>query len=413
MNRSFLPAFSGEFPKYVAATILTSVGTGMHTVAMAWFLYKYTGTVLAVGWFLVLSTLPGLVLTPWTGVLVDRWNDRWTCIVSDVLRGFVLLCLPVAIHFDAWVVGTIWITTFLVAVVNIFFQPARDALIRDISSADNLLNANIMGNMSVQVGMLTGASIGGILLARFGVALVVLLNIASFFVSAALTLWIKHGRITGKSSATRERKTFLRELRDTLAYVGENRFIVWLAIVQMFGSVTVYLCNTLLPAFVDKELAAGPRAFGLIDAAWGAGAIAGGFALAYIGRHLKNLRIISTFGPLVLSCSVLLFLTSQSVLQALLGFFAMGLIVCGVRVSTETEIAAAVDYGYFGKIKSVITMFISYISLGVYGIVGYLGDRVSARWIFLALCVTVFVCFIFKLIKENFVRRRFARLSSP
>lgn len=400
MNKTFSSLLCGEFRKYVVAAALTAIGNGMHFIAMAWYLYKITGTVASVGWILIVSTLPGLLFSPWIGVLVDRWNNKRICVATDILRGLILSCMVLSMYLDTFVVETIYVTTFLVAMCNIFFQPSVSALIRDISAKENLLNANIVSNMSMQIGMLAGSSAGGILVAHFGVMTVILLNIASFFISGGLTLWIKKDEHAAAFDPAQKKPGMMKELRDTLAYVRDNRFIVWYAIVQMFGSTTLYVCNTLLPVFVDKELKASAQAFGTIDAAWGGGAIAGGLALAYIARKFNG-RHISLFGPLLLSAAILLFLTSQSVVQAVAGYFALGFIVCVVRISTDTEIAAEVDRKYFGKIKSTIIMFISYISLGVYGSVGYLGDHISVRWIFLVLGAAIFCGFLLRLAKGS------------
>jgi DHA3 family macrolide efflux protein-like MFS transporter len=396
MNKLFSSLLCGEFRKYMAATALTSIGNGMHFIAMSWFLYHITGKVASVGWILIVSTLPGLLFSPWIGVLVDRWSNKWVCVVTDLVRGLLLACMALAMYFDAWVVETIYVTTFLAAVCSMFFQPSVAALIRDISAKGNLLDANIVSNMSMQIGMLAGSSIGGLLIAQFGVMTVVVLNVASFFISGCLTLWIRQHGQAGAHPAAGKKIDFTQELRDTLAYVRDNRFIVWFAVVQMLGSVTLYVCNTLLPVFVDRELKAGAQAFGIIDAGWGAGAIAGGLALAYIARRIKAHRI-SMFGPVFLSAAILLFLTSHNVVQAVAGYFALAFVICVVRVSTDTEIAAEVDRRYFGKIKSTIIMFVSYISLGVYGLVGYLGDHISVRWIFLALSMAMLGGFLLNL----------------
>lgn len=384
MNKLFSSLRCGEFRKYVIAAALSSVGNGMHFIAVAWFLYKITGSAASVGWVLIVGTLPGLVLSPWIGVLVDRWSNKWICVAADVLRALILSCLVLAMLFDFRVVETIYVTTFLTAICSIFFQSSVAALVRDISTKENLLDANIVSKMSMQIGMLTGSSIGGILVAHFGAMTVILLNGASFLISGILTMWIREVRHAASFDQAHEKIRFAKELRDTLDYVRDNRFIVWSAIVQMFGATTLSVCNTLLPVFVDRELKAGAQAFGMIDAAWGAGSIAGGFALAYIARRIDGRRI-SLYGPLFLALAILLFLTSHSVVQAIAGYFALSFIVCIVRISTDTEIAAEVDRKYFGKIKSTIIMFISYMSLGIYGLIGYLGDHISVRWIFLML----------------------------
>lgn len=394
--RRLMPSVvSGEFLKYVTAEFLTSVGSGMHFIAMSWFLYQRTGQASSIGLILILTALPGILFSPFIGVLIDRWNTQAICVVTDVLRGAILLCLVLSLYLDMWVVEAIYVSSFLLAICEIFFQPAVGALIRDISAKERLLDANIISNMSMQIGTLCGASLGGIVLAWFGVMTVILVNVASFFVSAGLTIWIRRNP-SAAAAPVHEPLQFSKALRDTLHYVGENRYLVWLAIVQMFGSVTLYACNTLLPVFVVRELDAGPQAFGIIDAAWGAGAMLGGLSLAYIARRVPHHQI-SMIGPLLLAAALGLFLSSHSVVQAVTGYFALGFIICAVRISTSTVIAADVAPAYFGRIKSGITMFISVISLAIYASVGYLGDRVSVRWIFLALGVAILGGFLLKL----------------
>lgn len=170
----------------------------------------------------------------------------------------------------------------------------------------------------------------------------------------------------------------------------------------MFGSVILYICNTLLPVFVYRELGADTKAFGVIDAAWGAGAIAGGIALTSGLNRLKQAQI-TYCGPLLLSLSIFIFLSAQGVAHAVAGYFSLGFVVCVVRVSTDTQLSSDVDREYFGKVKSIITMFISYVSLAVYAIVGYLGDHVSIRSIFLGAAVTIFSCFLFRSLQSRFI----------
>lgn len=398
MNDLFFARSGREFRKYAAAASLTAIGNGMHFIAMAWFLYQATDAVASVALVLIIQTLPGLLFSPWIGVLIDRWSDKWICVATDVVHGLLLSALALAIYFETWVVPTIYVTTFLVAICNAFFQPAVSALIRNISTKDKLLDANIASNVCMQIGMLAGSSLGGIVVAEFGFLTVVMLNIASFYISGALTAWVHLSLPKAGVKRGREPFRFISEFRATLAYVRENQYLVWLAVVQMFGTATLSVCNTLLPAFVDRELRADATAFGIIDAAWGAGAIIGGLTLAYIARKMSR-RHVTLFGPCCLSIAVVVFLTAHSVAQATLGYFLLAFVICIVRVSTDTDLLSNVDRDYFGKVKSTITMFISYISLGLYGLLGYMGDGLSLRFILLGLAVVIFGGFIIRAVR--------------
>jgi predicted MFS family arabinose efflux permease len=383
----FAPLSSAQFRKYAAATVLSSIGNGMHFVAMSWFLYHRTGAVASIGTMLIITTLPGMFLSPIAGVLLDRWNEKRICVAADTLRGLILSCMVLAIRTDHWVLPAIYVSSFLVATCNLFFQPALSALLRDMSAKEHLLDANVLGSTGQQVGLLCGASLGGVLVAQIGATNTILLNVVSFFISAALTSWIRKNPCKRQANG-RKRPGMVRELREAAAYVGQHRFILWLAMVQMFDTVAISVCNTLLPAFVTKELRAGPEAFGFIDSAWGGGAMLGGFLLSYIARRVDR-HLISVAGPPCMSALLVFFLSAQSTAHAVAGYFVLGVVVCAVGINTSTVLAADVDPNYFGKVKLSITMFTSYTSLGVYGLLSVVSDHVPTRWIYLTLSAFV------------------------
>lgn len=387
MLETFSILRNGEYRKYAAATFLSCIGNGMYFVAMSWYLYKLTDKASSIGWILIMSSLPGLLFSPWIGVLVDRWSLRWICIGTDILRGAILLGVAAGMQAGVLEPAHIFAATFLLSLCANFFQPASGALVRNIAAKDRLLKANIVSNMTMQVGMLGGASLGGLMVAGAGAAWVVFVNALSFFVSGWLIGAIARTADDG-AGQSRKKAGFAEELRATRDYVGSHPAIVWLAIQQMLVYVTLYVCNTLLPVFVDRELKASVSAFGLIDAAWGEGALAGGLCLTYIVSRIPG-RHFGIVGLGSLSAALLVFLTANNVAQALVAYFFLGFCACIIRVNTDTIIAAEVDPAFFGKIKATISMFTAYGGLLVYSFVGYAGDKVSVRSIYLAVCILI------------------------
>ncbi|MBD8092939.1 MFS transporter [Pseudomonas fluorescens] len=379
---------SREFSKYIAASILTAIGSGMYFVAISWYIYKTSGSAMAVGWVLIFSSLPGLLFSPWIGVLVDRWNVRVICIVTDFARALILICVAVSMYYEVLGLELIYLATFLIALCENFFQPAVGALIRDIVPKERLLEANVSSSMSMQVGLLMGASIGGFLVAVFGTQYVVVINVISFSISGLLTLWIKHTPALKQIIHTVDAPGALKEFYQAIHYAIGTRFVVGLAIQQMLIYVTLSVCNTLLPIFADKELSAGAQGFGLIDAAWGVGAIAGGFSLTYLVKKISP-EWFGIFGLGGIALLLFMFLSANGVPQAAMAYFLLGGFVVMIRVNSDTLIATGVDPAQFGKVKAAISMLISYMSLIAYAGVGYLGDVISVRWIYLALSAVI------------------------
>ena len=157
-----------EYRKYYAASLLAAIGSGMYFVAVSWYLFTTSGSTLAIGWSFIATTLPGLLLSPVVGVLVDRWKSRHVCAVADVARAALLLAMALGMASGRLEPWHIYVASFFIALGDNFFQPAIGALVRDLVARENLLPANIVGSMAIQVGLLLGASAGGFAVAAFG-----------------------------------------------------------------------------------------------------------------------------------------------------------------------------------------------------------------------------------------------------
>lgn len=377
-----------EYRKYAAASLLAATGSGIYFVAISWYLYQLSGSAMTVAWTFILSTLPGLLFSPWIGVLVDRWNVRRICAFTDMCRAAILALAAVGMAFRALDLHAVYAMTFLLALCDNFFQPAVGALVRDVAPRERLLAANVVGNMSMQIGTLAGAGLGGWLVSALDTGWIIAANAGSFLLSGLLILAIAHRPAPPAAGVAGPSTGMIAEFRQALRYAADSSFVFALAVDQMLVYLTLFLCNTLLPVFVGRELGAGAAAFGLIDAAWGAGAVAGGLALSHLGRRVRA----GWFGPgalALLAGMLLVFLTARHAAQAAVAYFFLGSLAVMIRIHSDTVLAMQLDPAYFGKVKAAISMFISTMSVPVYAAVGQAGDKVSVKWIYLTLAAVI------------------------
>lgn len=383
---------SRDYRKYLGAGLLAAIGSGMYFVAISWYLFQSAGATMAIGWSLIAATLPGLLFSPVVGVLVDRWNPKHVCAVADMLRGLILLLLAAGMASGSLRPAHIYVASFFVALCDNFFQPAIGALVRDVVSKQNLLPANVLGSMSIQIGTLVGASVGGLAVALYGTDTVVFINAVSFLLSAALLASIRYlpRPAAPRTHAFRPEGGVLGQFRLALRETPQRAYLSMIAAQQLCAYLTVFLCNTLLPGFVVRELGAGAQAFGVIDAGWGVGALLGGLLLHGLLKRLDAGRA-GAGGMVAFGAALACLAAAQSPLQAAACYLALGCLGVMLRINGDTEIARLADQAHFGKIKSGIVMVLSWGSLAVYAGVGYLGDLVSARLIYLATAVALAV----------------------
>lgn len=382
-----------EYRKYFVAALLAAIGSGMYFVAISWYLFKTSGSTMAIGWAFIATTLPGLLLSPVVGVLVDRWNPKHVCAVADLLRGAILLLLAFGMATGSLQPMHIYVASFFIALCDNFFQPAIAALIRDMVSKEKLLPANIVGSMASQVGTLLGASLGGFAVAALGTDTVVGVNACSFLASAALIVWIRnthHPAAIAPQPQARDGGV-IAQFRRAVQETPQRAFLLMIVVQQVLAYLTVFVCNTLLPGFVVRELNAGAEAFGLIDAGWGIGALTGGLLL---NRLLKrgNAARVGAACLVAFALGLVTLAAAHNAVHATLAYLVLGCLGVMLRINGDTEIVKTVAAAHFGKIKSGVIMIISWSSLAVYGLVGYLGDTVSSRYIYLALAAITLSC---------------------
>ncbi len=179
-QRNFSLLWVGQF--------ISIIGDWVLFIALPFYTYSLTGSVLATGAMFIVSTLPRLVLGSVAGVFVDRWDRKRTMIVADVLRVLLILMLLFVRSRD-WL-WLIYVSAFLESVVSQFFNPAKSAIIPLLVGEKDLLAANSLNGLSDALTRLLGSALGGVLMGWLGFSSVVLLDAGSFLFSALMIVLI-------------------------------------------------------------------------------------------------------------------------------------------------------------------------------------------------------------------------------
>ncbi len=137
---------------------------------------------LAIGGLFLARLLPPFILTPFVGVVADRFNRRNILIATDLLRVFVVLCfLLVRTEEQIWL---LYALTVLQLSISAFFEPTRAAILPNIVSRENLVTANALSGTTWSVMLALGAGLGGLATAFFGITTAFLIDALTFIVSA-------------------------------------------------------------------------------------------------------------------------------------------------------------------------------------------------------------------------------------
>ena len=301
------PAFSTTFASfryrnyqlYFGGQLVSNVGTWMQIIAQGWLVYELTHSELVLGIVGFASAIPALLVTPWGGVVVDWVNKRSLLIITQLAAMILAFILAVLTFTDKVTVWQIVILAAFTGLVNAFDAPARMAFIVDMVNRPDLPNAIALNSLMFNLARVLGPAIGGILLAAVGAAWCFTINGISFLavVVCLMAMHIVYQRKPPSSDNP------VQQLAAGVRYVRSQNTILALVLLTLVFSIFGVSYVTLLPAYVDKVLRAGPTWYGVVNAFTGLGAVTAALILAQPtiqGRRGRILNLANMGFPLVL-----------------------------------------------------------------------------------------------------------------
>jgi MFS family permease len=166
-------------------------------------------------WIPLASFLPAILFGPWIGALVDGWNTRTTLLVSDALRGILVLAIIPAV--ERYGLPAAFALVFLLYVVNAFFLPARSAILPELVPRDSLIEANSLATLAGIIATIAGSFLAGAIIERSGWRVGFALDAATYFVSVAALAFIRlepRARPAATGGTIHVYRTLARNVRD-------------------------------------------------------------------------------------------------------------------------------------------------------------------------------------------------------
>ncbi|MFT3893998.1 MAG: MFS transporter [Anaerolineales bacterium] len=203
--------------------------------------------------------------------MADRFDRRKVLILSDVLRavivlGFLLVDRPERL----WL---LYVLTVLQFSVSAFFEPARAALMPALVESDELVLANTLGSITWSAMLTLGGAIGGLTASLFGVHVSLIVDSASFLLSAILVL-----TITGQfhAKAIHEMESGWKNFVEGMSYVRKHLDVALVTLIKALGQVGSFdIIAALYAAHVFHVGQEGATTLGLMFTAFGVGAVIG------------------------------------------------------------------------------------------------------------------------------------------
>jgi hypothetical protein len=259
-----------SFARYLAAVTVSTLGSGMAMVALAFAVLEFGGAT-DLGIVLLAREVPLVVLLLVGGVFADRLPRRTILVGTDLVKGAAQVGTAILLFSGAANVWNVALLQTMFGMSAAFSRPATTGLVREAVSDARLQEANALVGLSYSVLSIAGPAIGALIVAAGSPAWAITIDAFTFFVSAALTASMRLTAMVRIASAS-----ILGDIRD-----GWREFIQrsWaVAMVASFGlfQLTYFPALLVLGPLVAKAELGGATAWGTILAIESAGAVVGG-----------------------------------------------------------------------------------------------------------------------------------------
>ena len=269
-----------NFRRYVTGQSLSLIGTWVETVAQALLVLRLTHSGTILGLTTAARYAPLLLLSPYAGLLVDRYPKRHVLLVTQVGLGLVSAALGVAVLTGSVRLWQVIVLAVLFGLFSAVDNPARQAFVQEVVGHDLIRNAVTLNTTSVNVARVIGPSIAAVLVATVGIGWCFLVNAASFgfVIVSLLSLDTRRLHLVPPVPPGRG------QLRAGLRYAaGVPAIIRPLLMMALVGTFT-FEFEVSLPLLAETTFHGTGTTYSWLIGALGAGAVAGGLYAARSAR---------------------------------------------------------------------------------------------------------------------------------
>jgi MFS family permease len=351
--------------------VISLIGDWVLFVALPFYVYTLTGSALATGIMFIVQTIPRIFFGSVAGVFVDRWNRKRTMFIAELSQAFALVPLFL-VHSQQWI-WIVYIFAFVESIISQFFIPAKSAIIPNLVDEEHLLAANSLNSMSQELTRLVGPLLGGMLLGLLGINSVIVVDAASFLISAGLIALIS---LPASAIPTKEQKgtassftnvsKVWHEWTEGLQLVRKQQLITGIFVVIGVAMVGEGIIEVLIAPYVKQVMHGNALVLGWLMTAQAVGGIAGSLIIVQLSKiiHPKRLIPLSAllFGPLIIVIANIPVLPVVLPLVTIIGVAVIGFFVSLITL-LQSNVADEYRGRVFGALNTVqaITMLFGMI----------------------------------------------------
>ncbi len=366
---------SRNYRIYLSGSIVSNIGTWMQRVAQDWLVLELSNSsAVAVGITTALQFLPMLLLSPYGGLIADRFDKRKILKITQAWMALTSVVLGVLAVTGFAVTWHVYLIAFAFGLGTAFDNPARQSFVSEVVGRDKLTNAIALNSANFNAARIIGPAVAGLVIASFGTGWAILANAVSYLAFIVAIIAID---ATSLHLVTPTKKA-KRQLREGVDYLrGRKDLLIVFCTVFFVGTfgMNFQMTSALMAQQVFHK---GAAQYGILGTFMAVGSLAGALLAARRKSPPRSRFIVMmalVFGVIeIFVGSMPTYWTYAAVLPI------MGLVSLSTLTAANACVQMGVDPQFRGRVMAIYAMLLMGGTPIGAPLLGWVGGAFGARW---------------------------------
>ncbi|WP_442603414.1 amino acid adenylation domain-containing protein [Paenibacillus sp. KN14-4R] len=349
--------------------IISEIGTILSTFGTGIWIFNQTNALSEFAMMFLMGMIPTILVLPFAGAIVDRFDRRVILIISDLLSTVCSLGLLILLGFNELQLWHVYVFTIVLSVANSFRQPAYMAAVTQITPKMYLPQANSVSQFSVAIGGVLAAIFGGVFMDSIGFKGLVIIDLITFGLSVIVLLFLRFP----DTMFTRSEEPIRKELMGGWNFIMRRKsliaMVVFFVVVNFLLSIFTVTMTPLILSFTNSST------LGILNAFAGIGVLCGAIAMLITGGMSKRAKGMVGF-VLPLAISIMIAGIQPLPIFAAIALFVSSLSITITNIHWQSLIQVKVGLELQGRVFAVNRMLVALLAPVSYIVAGVLADNV-------------------------------------
>lgn len=342
-----------NFRLFFPGLATSQIGMWIQNIAINWLVYDITKSPFIMGTVMFFNAIPLLLLTPFAGVIVDKFNRHKLLMAVQILFALQALLMSILTFLGLIKVWNIILLGFFLSCIMAIDMPLRQStFVCLVDDKKDLGNAISLNSSCFNLARLVGPAIGGFIIAYVNVS-------ACFFVNFICLLpaiyLVSKMRITDVKCERVKNETIFEGLKEGIEYAFKTPQILNLIAYIGFFCFLIMVYPMLLPIYTAEILHANADVLGILLGAAGVGSLISSLLIA-MKTTSRNLRTIIFFGQMIACLCFICIGFTKSQYLALALMFVLGFGSTGIVTPENMLLQKVIDDDKRGRVMSLQTL---------------------------------------------------------